>query len=270
MRAPGGDGVGFVQPHGRADRLPELVDVGLAEHGLGPARVRAADDRPGELSGRDELELARAEILHARLRDALLVEAGQEVGLGVPDEEQDGTLPLGDVVEPREQPRRSGLELVLGPVLDHGAADVRVGDVEVDPARPDAVGRVGHGPRQLEVLGVAVDVQVLAGLEIHADLHGQPRVALEQFVRRHDSRTIVAVRLVIAVALFVVPSAPAATGLIAIGDFGVGGERQQTLGAAVQRLRGNPSRRSCWSRSATTTTRAVRRSRRTGPRRSAG
>jgi acid phosphatase len=119
-------------------------------------------------------------------------------------------------------------------VFDHRAADVRVGDVEVDPARPDAVGRVGYGPCEVEVLGVAVDVQVLAGLEIHADLHRQPRVALEQFVRRHDSRTIVVVRLVIAVALFVVPSAPAATGLIAIGDFGVGGERQQTLGAAVQ------------------------------------
>ena len=56
---------------------------------------------------------------------------------------------------------------------------MRVGDVEVDPARPDAVGSVDYGPRQVEVLGVAVDVQVLTGLEIHADLHRQPRVALE-------------------------------------------------------------------------------------------
>ena len=227
MRAPGGDGVGFVQSNGRADGLPELVDVGLAEHGLGPAGVRAADDRPRELPGRDEPELTRAEVLHPRFRDPLLVELGQEVGLGVADQEQDGALPLGEIVEPREQPRRSRLELLLGPVLDHGAADVRVGDVEVDPSRPDAVGRVGHGPRQVEVLGVAVDVEVLARLEIHADLHRQPRVALEELRPSSSFGTIVTLRLVIALALFVVPSAPAATGMLAIGDFGVGGERQR-------------------------------------------
>ncbi len=56
---------------------------------------------------------------------------------------------------------------------------MRVGDVEVDPARPDAVGRVDHSACEIEVLGVAVDVEVLAGLEIHTDLHRQLRVALE-------------------------------------------------------------------------------------------
>ena len=40
-----------------ADGLPEPLDVGLAEHRLRPARVRAADDRPGELPAGDQLEV---------------------------------------------------------------------------------------------------------------------------------------------------------------------------------------------------------------------
>jgi acid phosphatase len=91
------------------------------------------------------------------------------------------------------------------------------------------------------VLGVAVDLEVLAGLQIHADLHRKSRVSLHQLVCRHDSRTIVALRLCIVLALLVVPSASGATGIIAIGDFGVGGARQQALGSAVREFESRTS-----------------------------
>ena len=169
----------------------------------------------------------------------------EEVGLGVADEEQHGPLTLGDVFEAREQPRGRRVELFLGPVLDLGAADVRIGDVEVDPARADPVRGVGDGAGELEVLGVAVDLEVLAGLEVHADLHGEPRVPLDEFVCRHDSRTIVTLRVCIALALFVVPSAPGATGIVAIGDFGVGGQRQRALGTAVRDYESHTIPRTC-------------------------
>ena len=119
-------------------------------------------------------------------------------------------------------------------MLDLGTADVGIGDVEVDPARADAISGVGSSAGKFEVLGVAVDVQILARLEIHADLHGQPCVPLEQLRCRHDSRTIVALRVCIVVALIAVPSAHGTTGILAIGDFGVGGTRQQAVGAAVR------------------------------------
>ena len=112
---------------------------------------------------------------------------------------------------------------------------MRIGDVEVDPARADPVRRVGDGARELEVLGVAVDLEVLARLEVHADLDRQPRVPLEEFVRRHDSRTIVTLRICIAACTVRRPvRAQETTGILAIGDFGVGGQRQRALGAAVR------------------------------------
>ena len=46
VRAPGGDRVGLVEPDGRRDRVPEPLDVGLAEDDLGPARRREGRDRP--------------------------------------------------------------------------------------------------------------------------------------------------------------------------------------------------------------------------------
>ena len=119
-------------------------------------------------------------------------------------------------------------------MLDLGSADVRIGDVEVDPARADPVRDVGDCAGELEVLGVAVDLEVLARLEVHADLNGEPRVPLDQFVCRHDSRTIVTLRVCIALALLVVPSARGATSIVAIGDFGVGGGGSVPFGAAVR------------------------------------
>ena len=46
--------------------------------------------------------------------------------------------------------------------------------------------------------------------------------------------TIVALRLSLLLALLVVPSARAATGILALGDFGVGGGRQRAFGSAVR------------------------------------
>jgi tartrate-resistant acid phosphatase type 5 len=53
-------------------------------------------------------------------------------------------------------------------------------------------------------------------------------------LRRHDSGTIVTLRICIVVALLIIPSARGDTGILAIGDFGVGGKRQQALGASVR------------------------------------
>ena len=116
--SPRRDGVGLVEAHGRGDGLPQPVDVGLAEHRLRPALVRAADDRPRDRGLAEQLEVARAERHHPRLGDALLVEVGEEVGLGVADEHQDRALALGQVVEPRDEPRRRPLERLLRAVLD--------------------------------------------------------------------------------------------------------------------------------------------------------
>ena len=44
--APRGDRVVRVEAHAELDELPEPLEIGLAEHLLGPAGVRDADDRP--------------------------------------------------------------------------------------------------------------------------------------------------------------------------------------------------------------------------------
>ena len=80
---PGGDRIGLVEPRRGDDRVPEPLDVRLAEDGLRPAFVRVADDRPlDQPSVLGVEELLRREA-RARALGAPLVEIGEELGLGL-------------------------------------------------------------------------------------------------------------------------------------------------------------------------------------------
>ena len=84
MLPPRGDGIVLVEPEARGDELPQPLDVGLAENLLRPAGVRRADSAPvdavvGVLLPADLRDLD----LH-RPADAVAVEIGEELGLGIP------------------------------------------------------------------------------------------------------------------------------------------------------------------------------------------
>ena len=90
VRAPGGDGVVLVEPRGGRDGVPEPLDVGLAEHGLRPAGVRVADDRPRDLAVTGRLQHLLGDELGPRLGDAGRIEVGEELGLGVAGDRDQG------------------------------------------------------------------------------------------------------------------------------------------------------------------------------------
>ena len=81
---PRGDRVGLVEPDGGRDRVPEPVDVGLAEHARRPALARVRDDRPVAAARRSASGPVSAS---SRIRvrpSARAVEAGEEPGSGLP------------------------------------------------------------------------------------------------------------------------------------------------------------------------------------------
>ena len=80
---PGGDRVGLVEAHRAGDRVPEPLDVGLAEDRARPALGRAGDDRPGDAALRDEPQRGLDELGHPGGADPPPVEIGEELGLGV-------------------------------------------------------------------------------------------------------------------------------------------------------------------------------------------
>ena len=76
------DRIGLVEAYRLADRLPEPLDVRLAEHGLGPAGVRVGDDRPvAQPVGERERRLR--DLAHPRFADTRAVEIREELGLRV-------------------------------------------------------------------------------------------------------------------------------------------------------------------------------------------
>ena len=122
---PGGDRIGLVQPGRGRDRLPEPLDVGLAEDGAGPAGVRVADDRPGHLAVRHRQQ-PLGQLPAASAGDARAVEVGEQLRLRVAGDRDDRAVVRGEVVDERHLPRRRPLELLLGHVPDARPPQVRV------------------------------------------------------------------------------------------------------------------------------------------------
>ena len=137
--APGGDRVRLVETDRPADGLPKPLDIGLAEHGLGPALVRIGDDRPvAEAVG--QLQRRLGDLAHPRLADALAVEIGEELGLRVAGDRDQRAAGLAELAQALDEPRRREAELVVGRVRDVRAPHVLIGVEHVDITRARLVG----------------------------------------------------------------------------------------------------------------------------------
>ena len=70
-----------------------------------PALVRVGDDRPvAEAVG--QLQRLLGHLAHARLADALAVEVGEELGLGVAGDRAERAAGLAELAQPLDEPRR--------------------------------------------------------------------------------------------------------------------------------------------------------------------
>ena len=185
---PRGDRVGLVEPDGLAERVPEPLHVGLAEHGPRPALVRVGDDRPV-----DEPLVQLAQVLLARARPcapcrrALPSRSLRSSGSGSPVIRIIAPCSSPSDLRPLEQPRRRPREDLLVGVLDHLAAHVLVGveHVHVPGARPRRPRARSRGPAARAPR--APDVERLPRGDVGAHPHGELRVALESLVRDHVS-----------------------------------------------------------------------------------
>ena len=169
MLAPGGDGIGGIEPRGRADRLPEPLEVGLAEDARRPADVRRGDDRPVDQPLGDEGAVERVQVARLRLADEHGIEVGEELGLGVAGELDQGRLRLAPGADPGELVLGGLVQHLLGPELDRRAADVRIGVADDDATRTCPVGLAHDRARRRRVLDLAEDRHLLAGLDVRAD-----------------------------------------------------------------------------------------------------
>ncbi len=172
---PRRDRVRLVEPHSGLDRAPEPLEVRLAEDRGRPALVRVRDDRPVAAAAR-ELEARAGEVAHPRARDARAVEVGEELRLRVPADREQRAAVAAELLHALDEPRRRPREHVLARVLDVRAADVLVGEEDVDVAGAGHVGLLRDRAHERRVLDEAVDRQPLARLEVEPDPDGQARV----------------------------------------------------------------------------------------------
>ena len=184
---PRGDRVGLVEPDGLAERVPEPLHVGLAEHGPRPALVRVGDDRPV-----DEPLVQLAQVLlgerdHACLADAGAVEVAQELGIGVAGDQDHRAVLLAECLRPLEQPRRRPREDLLVGVLDHLAAHVLVRVEHVHVAGAGRIRRAAIARASGACSTAAPDVERLLRGDVGSHSHCKLRVALEPLVRDHVS-----------------------------------------------------------------------------------
>ncbi len=182
MLAPGLDRVGLVEAAAELDELPEPVEIGLAEHLLGPAGVRDADDRPVVELLVDLAAVQLRDLLHARLADPRAGEVAEQVWLRVAGQRDDRRAFVTHALRSLEQPGRRPREHVVVAVLDQRPPDVRVAVGEVDVPRSGAVCGARDGSGDVEVLDVGPDVDELARLHVGADADDELGVALEAAV----------------------------------------------------------------------------------------
>ncbi len=181
MLAPGGDGIGLVEPHRLSDGAPEPLDVGLAEDRARPAFVGIGDDRPvAEPVG--QLEGLLGEGVHAGLADARAVEIGEQLRLGVAGDRAERSADLAQLAQPLDEPRRRVVEQVLAGQFDVRASHVLVGVEHVDVFRSGVVRLARDRAGERRMLDQRVDPEDLARLKVEPDLNDKARIALETLV----------------------------------------------------------------------------------------
>ena len=185
---PGRHRVGLVEARRRDDRLPEPLDVGLAEDRPSPPFVRVADDRP-----LDESAVLRVEELldgqpRPRPLGAALIEVGEQLRLCLPRDRDRRSAGLHHVVDQCHGPGRAPIERALGRVLDPRALQVSIAVVDLDEARAALVGDPADRADQRQVLRVGRDPEELPGLEVDCDLDRKACVPVEPLRRRHKPK----------------------------------------------------------------------------------
>src|SRR6185312_4174857 len=176
---PGRNGVGLVQANRGPDRVPEALEVRLAEHLPRPGRGRERDDRPGDLTAIDRGPDRPAAVRNARLDHALCIEALEEVGIRLADDADERGLALGLLLDTLEHPRRRPTDGFVGGELGPCAPDVTVGVLDLDEPRALLVGDPGHRPDERRVLDLADDRDVLPPADVDADPNREPGVLLQ-------------------------------------------------------------------------------------------
>ena len=100
--APRRHRVGLVEPGGRRDQLPEAVDVGRAEHALGPGRRGRGGDHPVDDSRHDLRDVDRAQVVRLGRGDARPVEVVEQARVRVAGDVEDRDL-LRPALDPAQQ-----------------------------------------------------------------------------------------------------------------------------------------------------------------------
>ena len=184
MLVPRRNRIGLVEPGGGRDRLPQTLDIWLAEDRGRPARVRVADDRP-----LDQPPVIRVQELlgrkpRARPLGAPLVGVCEELGLRFSGDRDRRAAGLDQVVDECERARRAS---------SRASPRARAG-----PVRAARACR-GTGPRRSarrarrrgrpiartsgRCSGSGVDAQELTRLKIDSHLYREARVPFEPLVR---------------------------------------------------------------------------------------
>ena len=176
--APGCDRIRLLEPDRVGDRLPQPLDVRLAEHLLGPALIRVGRDRPGDRAGVLRLVQSLEKVARTCPPDALSVEIGEQVRIRVARDHHERAV-VSDRPRLLEKPGGSVRQHLVLRVLDHRAAHVLVDVADVDVTGAGLVARAGERACELGMLDLTVDEQRLPGLEVHSDPHDQLRVALQ-------------------------------------------------------------------------------------------
>ena len=168
-------------------RLPQTVDVRLAEHLRRPPLVRHADHRPVAQPLGDLPRGLLRKLQHARLPDALAGQVAEELRLCIAGERDDRGALLAERALAREQPRwRPREDVVPGCRLDQRAPDVRVDVAHVDVAGAGAIGGTRDLAHDRRVLEPGEHLDQLARLDVGADADDQLRVALLALRCRHS------------------------------------------------------------------------------------
>ena len=129
--------------------------------------------------------------MHARPADAAAVEVGEELRLGFAGDRDERVVVLADLAQPRDEPRRRVVEVVLGREFDVRPAHVGIDVPDVDEARSGRVCLAGDGARERRVLEAGRDGEGLPWLQVDADSDDELRVGLEPaVVRRQEASNI--------------------------------------------------------------------------------
>src|SRR4051812_6563526 len=180
--APGGDGVRLVEPEAEGNELPQLLDVWLVQHLARPAFVRRPDTAPVDALLPVLLSPNLGDLEQHRAADALAVEVGQQLRLGVSRRPQ--LRIAGRRLRKRLLPLGRVCERLVGTELDHRPPDVLILVHDIHVRRARAVPLPCQRTNELGVLDEAVDEDLLPRLHVCADADGELRVPLEAFVHR--------------------------------------------------------------------------------------